>query len=299
MDFELKKEGNAPTQEEMLALSLRPGTRVDIVVKRDDRREELDVRRSILYDTTRDGFLILGQTAPPVATSMVGYKLEISFLVRLQKYGQTRWIRTGFVAVLDSIEDKYALGDGKRDAVLLVPTPRELEEWNLRMHYRLTPPAGAAIYIIPKDLRQIVDRDLQEFMQKARNDLLNYSDNPKQMLKEWVDIIKEIVVKAARTKHTRQASLLDISFGGAKLAHPEGWKYPLGSQLELTMVWDEINLDLPAEVVRLGKLNVFRTNYNRFTSVRFVNLPWETQSRLNKLIAKWTRDELARFSGLD
>lgn len=293
----LKKDKDL-SPKEILEASLRPGNRVDVVLEKDEIRENLVVASSRLHDVKPDGTLILAQTSPPLRPSNVGRLIEITFLTKVRKKTKNRWIRTGYFTPLLEVKTNHPVGNG-RETVLVVQAPKEVEEVNLRMHFRMVPPSGVYMLIIPKDLRQIVDQDLVRFLETARADLLADEVSPQEMLKNWNGLIKEIVIKAARTKRSPRAYVLDISYGGGRLSHPEGWDYPEGTLVQLTIDQEDLKLDLNAEVVRTGPISVARSRYNHFTGFRFVKNKPEDLQLLHKWIREIIRRELARKSGLE
>ena len=199
MAYSTDEESLSP--EELLAASLRAGNRVDIVIERDEFRENLVVGRSRLHDVTPEGHLILAQTTPPLHSSQKGRLLEITFLAKAGTGERGKWVRTGYTTPLREVRFNRSAGGGS-ESVLVVEAPRELYEVNLRMHFRMAPPAGVYMLIVPKDLRQIVDRDLVRFVETARADLLADEATPDDLLRQWFEMIKEILVKASRTKRS-------------------------------------------------------------------------------------------------
>jgi hypothetical protein len=298
MKVELSKNEFTPDPKSLLAASLKIGTRVELVLNRDEAQEAVDVRSSRLYGLTDDGFLVLAQTDPPLFPSDAGVDVEVTFLVRFRKGSRDYWIRSGYYDRIARIVKDFDLGT-LRDDVILVPRPRKVWETNLRMHYRLVNPTGVSARIVSGDMRHLVETEFEVFVRSARQDLLSNQKHPKQMFNDWVGHIREIITHAAMTQKSLEVALLDISFGGAKLGHPNEWRFPLAASLTLSLMWEDQTLDLNAEVIRQGAIEVRRSRNTRFTSVRFVNNDREVKQRLNHLIGEINRRELARMSGLE
>jgi hypothetical protein len=138
-----------------MAKSLRPGRSVDIVLHTDLDNDLIDNRTSILHDINSKGYLVLGQTSPPIPPSSKGKTLEITFLSRYQDVPGGRWLRVGYHTPLLGVIQDYQVGPKLKEPVLVVAQPKELKQVTLRLHYRLEPPAE-------KDLRLYLEPGHQE-----------------------------------------------------------------------------------------------------------------------------------------
>lgn len=136
-----KKEagGKLPPQKELLSKIVRPGRKVDLILRTDLERDVIDVRHSVLHDVAKKGQLLLGQTFPRVPRSFVGQRIEATFLYRLEDRPGGRWIRLGYAAKVLSILEDYQLGPSFRETVLVLSPPAKLEQTTLRLYFRLSP----------------------------------------------------------------------------------------------------------------------------------------------------------------
>jgi hypothetical protein len=130
-----------PNQKKLKETCLRPGRKVDLIVGTNLKKEIIDIRSTTLHMLDDRHNLVLSQTFPPVSADMVGRILEITFLIRLAEGGKRHWLRAGYKAELLKILPDYSIGRGRRDNVLIVPHPKELGRFTLRLNFRLTPPS--------------------------------------------------------------------------------------------------------------------------------------------------------------
>ena len=294
----MKSSDNKPDSKELLQASLVPGNRVDIVFSQDEFQENMDVRSSLMHEVTKNNILILAQTSPPALPKHVGQEMEVTFLVRVRKGLVRHFTRTGYRTKLLKIVPNYLVGQ-KREAVLAFAAPTEVREANLRMNYRITPPSGVKMHILPEGISGLVDQDLDEFASQAKEDLLQADFAADELFQTWMDRISQIVTKADSARQVTTAAVHDISFGGAKLAHTKDRTYPPKTKLNMTLVWGSHRLELKARVVRIGELEGVRSEVSRFTSVSFEGNDSDTRTRLNRLIGEMNRQQLAKLSGLD
>ncbi len=134
-----------PTQEELHKLCLRQGTNVDLVLERNDQRETLETRPSLVYDL-RGKLLVLAQVSPALGKANIGEVMEITFLTRRFAAGQEpESIRAGYVTPLQEVVQNFPLGDDLRQPALVFLAPKHLRLMNLRMHHRMAPPLEFAM----------------------------------------------------------------------------------------------------------------------------------------------------------
>jgi hypothetical protein len=118
---------------------------VDLVLERNDQRETLETRPSLVYDL-RGKLLVLAQVSPALGKANVGELMEITFLTRrFVAGGEAESIRSGYVDRLQDVVQNFPLGDGLRQPALVFQAPQELKLMNLRMHHRLIPPLEFAM----------------------------------------------------------------------------------------------------------------------------------------------------------
>lgn len=134
-----------PTQEELRRLCLRQGANVDLVLERNDQRETLETRPSLVYDL-RGKLLVLAQVNPALGKANIGEIMEITFLTRRFVSGdEPESIRAGYITPLQEVVQNFPLGEGLLQPALIFLAPKHLKLMNLRMHHRLAPPVEFAL----------------------------------------------------------------------------------------------------------------------------------------------------------
>jgi len=123
-------------------MHIGPGSNVDIVVDFDSSEETIDVRSATVYDLD-DQRIILSQTSPPIATYSIGKRVNVTYLVR-EKDGPARYCITGRLAEI--VRDYRLSGSGTAEALVIIQEPGR-ERFNLRLFYRLEPPADSGIVL--------------------------------------------------------------------------------------------------------------------------------------------------------
>lgn len=145
-----------PNQKALIKGNIRLLQPVDIVLPvTGDFAESAVVRRGLIQDFDKQGRLVVSQPQPALGRSLVGKKLDLTFLNRYRAKVARRWLRVGYTTVLRAIVNGYDLGNGVRDDVLIFNRPKKLALRSLRLSYRLTPPEDV-------DLRLYVWPDGQE-----------------------------------------------------------------------------------------------------------------------------------------
>ena len=134
-----KTTSNLPDQTRLKETCLRPGRRVDLIVDTDLTRDRIDVRSTILHDVDKSGRLLVAQPFPRINRRMVGRSMEVTFLIRQLKNEGSQWMRVGYKTKLAGIVEDFPIGDGKRDSILVLPPPKNLTKFTLRLNYRLSP----------------------------------------------------------------------------------------------------------------------------------------------------------------
>ncbi len=119
--------------------ALRPQSRLDLILSLDVINESIDVRSSVVYDYLGKNRLIIAQTTPPVRKSMIGQKIEISFLLR--DPDTRRLGRYGYRTVIYDLLTDYQFRPGQSEQALVVglPTTKSVKETSVRLHYRIQP----------------------------------------------------------------------------------------------------------------------------------------------------------------
>ena len=291
-----------PSQRELFLACLRPGNHVDLVLERDEDLGTVEVRGSTLHDLTRERKIILAQTSPPVSRSRIGKSIEVIFPLRLEDVPGGRWLQVGYKSTLLEIAADYRLSANITETVLVVNVPSRLDETSLRMHFRVTPPLefGMKVLIGAAQLRKAINAEVPKLDCQVRSQLWNRQKHPKIVLRELTEALRVTLENVNRqVEDVRQASLADLSEGGAKLVHPLTWEYQPESKVELTLVWGDESLDVEAVVVRGGKIDIRAGSPMGFTSVRFDNPPAETHRRLARLVQDMLRRELVRRSEME
>jgi hypothetical protein len=117
-----------------MVMNIRPGSNVELILEMDVLKEKIDVRRAILHDVEGDRY-ILSQTTPPVRPSDVGKDARVTRLTR--KGDQLhRW---GFSGKIEEIIREYPLNTSRTVLALAIRKTSPIENYNLRMHYRVRP----------------------------------------------------------------------------------------------------------------------------------------------------------------
>ncbi|MEW6261963.1 MAG: PilZ domain-containing protein [Thermodesulfobacteriota bacterium] len=294
-----KSETPGQVQSDLLSASLRPGNRVDLVLSRDEAQEKVEVRESRLLEVAADGRLILAQTDPPVSREYVGQVFEVTFLHRLRRAQKEQWLRVGYnTALLDAAAD-FELGPGERAAVLIVASPTALKPTNLRMYFRMVPPSNLQMKMLPHGLREVLEGDLRMFLERAGQDLEEKGLDLEEMLAAWLERIDVIREKIANLKKPYPIVVLDISQGGAKLAHPADLSLPLGGLLDVDLAWEDYSLNLTARVVRGGSLDLPGSAKLSFTGIQFIDLPLQIKQQLGRMLLDMARREKAKRAALE
>jgi hypothetical protein len=123
-------------------MNVRPGLNINIVVNVDHMRETVDVGNSIIHEV-REDVLIAAQTDPPISRTRLGQEVLVTFLDR--SGGKIR--RMGFPAIITGFITGYELNPSVKVQALALREAGGVEEHNLRMFFRLEPPARSGLTI--------------------------------------------------------------------------------------------------------------------------------------------------------
>ncbi len=286
-----------PSQKELFLACLRPGTHVDLVIRRDEDEESVEARGSMLHDISRDRKIILAQTSPPLNRSFIGQYLEVTFLVRLDDVPGGRLLRVGYATKLLEVIPDYQLGANLSEPVLVVDLPPRLDETSLRMHFRVVPPLelGLKAFVGASTLRNVIEAEAGQFDRLVRSELWNREKHPKLVIRDLTEAVRQLVERVSRrVEDVKQAEVADISEGGLRLVHPTGWDLADQARLDLTLVWGDDTLDLEANVVRTGQVEIRGSRAKNFACLRLANPPVEVRRKLSKLVNGILRKELAK-----
>ncbi len=134
-------------------MNISPGSNVDIVVDFDWSEETIDVRSATVYDFD-DQSIILSQTSPPTAAYNIGKRVKVAYLV-WEEDSLARYCMTGRLA---EIITDYKLSGSQTAQALMITLEPGHECFNLRLFYRLQPPADSGIVIfINEEKVNIID----------------------------------------------------------------------------------------------------------------------------------------------
>lgn len=123
-------------------MDIRPGLNINIIVSIDHMREVVDVKNSMVHDVEGKR-IIAAQTDPPISRTNLGKELFVTFLEK----GRSGPARYGFIAkVVDFVKD-YELKSSQKVQAVIMQQTGDIEEYNLRMFYRLEPPSECGIEI--------------------------------------------------------------------------------------------------------------------------------------------------------
>jgi hypothetical protein len=135
-----------------VARVIRPGEKLDLIIRSSDDTEDLTSRSSTLYDlVSSSGRIIVAQTSPPMPKSMIGKIIEVSFLARNPEFEHQRF---GFRAVASNILANYPLCGGNNGDVIELEYLAEAYERNLRYYFRVQP-----VLEQPIDLTALCDKE--------------------------------------------------------------------------------------------------------------------------------------------
>lgn len=123
-------------------MNIRPGLNINIVVNVDHMRETIDVGNSIVHEVRAD-VVIAAQTDPPISRTRLGQEVFVTFLDR--SGGGSR--RMGFPAVIAGFFSDYELNPSVKVQALALREAGEVDEYNLRMFFRLEPPGRSGLTI--------------------------------------------------------------------------------------------------------------------------------------------------------
>lgn len=123
-------------------MSIRPGLNINIVININHMRETIDVGSSIIHEIENDT-LIVAQTDPPISRTRLGREIFVTFLER----GAGKPRRMGFPAIVAGFIKDYELSSSLKVPALALRPAGELEEYNLRMFFRLEPPGNCGLQI--------------------------------------------------------------------------------------------------------------------------------------------------------
>lgn len=114
---------------------------VDIVLAMELDQDTIDVRRSVIEEIDRKGRIFLAQTSPPVMPSMIGKKIEMTFLIFVHDVPNGRWIRLGCKSKILDVIANFKLGPNYRETVIVVTGPTKFETSTTRLSHRVEPTA--------------------------------------------------------------------------------------------------------------------------------------------------------------
>ncbi len=129
---------------------------VDLVVRLDLEEDVIDVRRTVIQNIDRRGRVILAQTTPPVLKSMVGQKVEVTFLTFSRDRAGGRWVRLGYNTQVLNVIANYKLARNYRETVVMVGGPSQFHISTTRLAHRVRP---------------TLDMDLRLFLMPRRSEV--------------------------------------------------------------------------------------------------------------------------------
>lgn len=118
----------------------RPGSTSDIIVDVDFSQERIDVRRAFIYDIIGKR-VILSQPSPPLASRYIGSKVAVTYLI---KSGDDA-ARYGFYGQIVEFISEYELSSSDTVPAIVVDQKTDIEEFNVRMHFRIKPGIDSGI----------------------------------------------------------------------------------------------------------------------------------------------------------
>ncbi|MFC1823536.1 PilZ domain-containing protein [Thermodesulfobacteriota bacterium] len=131
---------------------IRPGMNVDCVVKVNEARKSVDIRKAKVFDIDSKT-MVLSQTTPAMPTSLMGQTLVVT-RVSCQDN-----VRIGLSGKITGIVNDYQLSSSdKVDAITLSELSEE-KQHNLRFAYRIRPAenCGLTLYNSQKEAIEVID----------------------------------------------------------------------------------------------------------------------------------------------
>lgn len=136
-----------PKTKTLMKAVLRPRELVDLILRLDLDTDDIDVRRSMLHETDRQGSLILAQTSPPILPSQVRQVMEVTFLYRQPTATGNIWRRVGYRAPLMEVRQRYRVSPTVVEPALVFPGPKTFRASSVRLYYRVEPPAELDLHL--------------------------------------------------------------------------------------------------------------------------------------------------------
>ncbi len=132
---------------------LRPGSKADVVIEVDYKKEKIDVRRSLAYDVIEKN-VILSQTNPPVTSHYINTKVVVTYLIR----EDNEYVRYGFEGTVSRIIRDYQLTSSEKVSAFMVEKKSDPVQFNVRMHFRVRPGINSGMSLsIAEEKMNIVD----------------------------------------------------------------------------------------------------------------------------------------------
>lgn len=123
-------------------MDIKPGMNINMIVSIDHLREIVDVKNSTIHDVEGKR-MIVAQTDPPISRTNLDKEMFVTFMEK----GPAGPSRYGFFArIVDFVKD-YELKSSQKVQAIIMKKTGEVEEYNLRMFYRLEPPSDCGIVI--------------------------------------------------------------------------------------------------------------------------------------------------------
>jgi hypothetical protein len=131
--------------------SISRGMLVDCILKVDEDKRSIDVRRAKVFRVDPKG-VIISQTNPAIPASAKGSKLVVTFL-------DAKNHRMGFTAVISQITTEYQLTAEHKVGAILLTNFTEEKQQNLRMAFRvrLAENTDMTLYNSQKEALEVLD----------------------------------------------------------------------------------------------------------------------------------------------
>jgi hypothetical protein len=124
-------------------MAIKPGLSVNIIINIDYRREIVETNNSIVHDVTTNS-VIIAQTDPPISRTHINKEIYVTYLEK----EEGRTVRYGFPAKITEFIKDYELASQQKTQALVLRRAGILEQYNIRMFYRLEPPGNCGIDIL-------------------------------------------------------------------------------------------------------------------------------------------------------
>lgn len=131
---------------------IKPGMNVDCVVKLNEDKKVIDVRKATVFDLDNK-IMIISQATPAIPPSFKGHRITITHVNKEDN------IRIGLSGKIFRIVDDYMLSSSERVGAIYLSDLSEEKKDNMRFAYRVRPPenCGLTLYNSQQEPLEVID----------------------------------------------------------------------------------------------------------------------------------------------